>query len=112
MQALFVVCRQRRVRQQRQHRIGHRLASVQVCGKAGAEIFELFDEHRREVDHRPCLRIGFEVRGHVDVVFDGVQISPGQYVLPGQCIPVVRLVHMPEQHHRQTTGTHGSPFKP
>ena len=37
----------------------------------------------------------FQVRRHIDVVLDGVQVGPGQVYCAGAQVPVFRLVHVP-----------------
>ena len=75
---------------------------LQVFSGARRQFLQLLDQHRREIDHGARFRIGFQVRGHIDVVLDRVQISPRQVVLARQCIAVVWLMHMPQQHHRKS----------
>ena len=52
-----------------------------------------------------------QVRGHVGVVLDRVQVGPGQDVLARQRVAVLRLVHVPHQHDRESVrhrvGTRG-----
>ena len=45
-----------------------------------------------------------QVHRHVDVVLDGVQIGPRQHVFVRDQVLVLRLVHVPAQHHSQRLG--------
>ena len=47
-----------------------------------------------------------QVRGHVGVVLDRVQVGPGQHVAAGQRVAVRRLMHVPEQHDWQSRVAH------
>src|ERR1700688_4044793 len=68
---------------------------------ARTDLLELLDQHRREVDHRARSRRRLQVRRHVHVVLDRVQIGPRQYVLTAQGIAVLWLVHVPQEHDGQ-----------
>ena len=68
------------------------------------ELLELLDEHRREIHHGARGRLRLQMRRHVDVVLDGVQVRPGQHVLAREGIAILRLVHVPQQHDRQARG--------
>jgi len=59
----------------------------------------LFQQHRREVHHRTGIRVGFQVRSHVHIILDAVQIDPGEQELPIAVILIIRLVHMPAKYH-------------
>ena len=50
----------------------------------------------------------FQVRGHVAVILDGVQICPRQTVFVGGVIAVVRLVKVPGEYQVKTACLHGS----
>ena len=70
-------------------------------------ILDLFQQHRGEIDHGAGQGLGLQVRGHVRIVLEGMEIDPGQVVLATVRPPVVRLVHVPAQHHRQTRRVQG-----
>ena len=87
--------------EQRQHRIGQRRTAGEVLADAPGDVLELLDEHRTEIDHRARVRVALQMRRHVGVVLDGVQVGPRQRVLAGERVAVMRLVHVPQQDHRQ-----------
>ena len=73
--------------------------------------FNLFQQHRRKVHHGPGIRVGFQVGGHVGVVFDAVQVHPGEQEFAGTLVLIVRLMHVPAKHDRCAVvrGHGGSP---
>ena len=72
-------------------------------------VLELVEQHRDEIDHRPHAGMALQVRRHVRVVLDRVQVDPGQTVLAGAAVAEIRLVHVPEQHQFERFGIgHGA----
>ncbi len=67
--------------EQAQNRIRQMRAVLHVRIDSPRELLQLLDEHRREVHDGARVRLRLEVRSHVDVVLDGVQVRPGQDVL-------------------------------
>ncbi len=70
-----------------------------------AVILDLVEQHRHEIDRAPHAGMAFEVAGHVGVVLERVQQHPGQHEIAAFRVPVVRLVHVPEEgeiSHRAT----------
>ena len=96
-QALGRRARHRVRPEEREHRIGQRRTGLQMLGDAPCDLLELLDEQRGEVDHRARGRVRLQVRRHVGVILDGVQVGPRQRVLAGERIAVLRLVHVPQE---------------
>jgi hypothetical protein len=78
--------------QQAQQRVAE-VAALELC----RIVFELFEQYRHEIDHGTDLRMALQVRGHVAVVLQAVQIGPGQHEVAVAVIAVIRLVHVPEE---------------
>ena len=64
-------------------------------------VLDLLQQDRGEIDHGASLGLGLQVRGHVRVILEGVEVDPRQVELAAARSPVVRLVHVPAQYHRQ-----------
>lgn len=62
--------------------------------------FDLFEQNRGKVDHCPGLRLMLQMRRHIAIILDGVQIHPGKQELPGPHVLIGRLVHVPAKHDR------------
>jgi hypothetical protein len=105
-QALGRCARHRLRTEECQHRIRQRRTGLEVLGDAPCDLLELLDEQRGEVDHRARGRVRLQVRRHVGVILDGVQVGPRQRVLTGERVAVLRLVHVPQQDHRQAWRAH------
>ncbi len=60
-------------------------------------ILELVEQHRGEIDHRAHLGVILQVRSHVAVILDRMQVHPGLGIFAGGVIAVIRLVHVPQQ---------------
>ncbi|MNN15565.1 hypothetical protein D3C81_1286720 [compost metagenome] len=69
------------------------LAVVQLS----AVVLDLLEQHRDEIDRAVHAGVPLQVAGHVGVILERVQQHPGQDELAGLGVPVVRLVHVPEQ---------------
>ena len=111
---LVRVGRRRGRRERLQQRIANRGAVGERRVDLARVILELVEQHRREVDHRPGARLGLEVRGHVHVVLDAVQVGPGLAVDAARRVEVLRLVHVPAEHdlERVVVGGQGQgPFR-
>src|SRR6185312_8941834 len=107
-QALGRLRRHRVGAQERKHGVRQRATGPQVLAHPARDLLELLEQHGREVDHRTRRRVSLQVRGHVGVVLDRVQIGPRQYVLAGERITILWLVHVPQEHDGQTRiGFHG-----
>ena len=70
-------------------------------------VFDLFEQDRSEVHHRPRIRIGLQVRHHVHVVLYSVQIDPGQLVFVVASPAIVGLVHVPAQNDLEAASLSG-----
>ena len=60
-------------------------------------ILDLVEQNRHEIDRAADARMALQVRCHVGIVLDGVQQHPGQDELAAFRMPVVRLMHVPEE---------------
>ena len=60
-------------------------------------ILDLVEQHRHEIHHRPHSRMVLQVRRHVGVVLEGVQVGPRPAEFAAGEVPVIRLVHVPEK---------------
>ncbi len=70
-----------------------------------AVVLDLVEQHRHEIDRAAHAGMALEVAGHVGVVLERVQQHPGQHEIAAFRVPVVRLVHVPEEgeiSHRAT----------
>lgn len=65
------------------------------------DLLNLLDQQGRETDHGAPGWMGLQVCGHVGVVFDGVEVRPGENVLPGERVAILRLMHVPQQNDRE-----------
>ena len=70
---------------------------VPVVRAVGGEGLELHQERRNQVERHPDGRKFAQQRDHPVVVLQGVEANPGEDVLAGDQIFVVRLVHVPEE---------------
>ena len=91
-----------------------------AAGKLLRVILYLIEQHRHKIHHAVDLRMALEMRRHIDIILDGVQIDPGQDEFSGRriasadfcghraMIAIIRLVHVPEKnqvegfHHRES----------
>jgi hypothetical protein len=99
--------RPRCIRQQRENSIGHRTTVAQILRDALCVFIKLLQQHRREIDDCACGGIAFQMRRHVGVILYCVQQRPGECVLAAERVAILRLVHVPQQHHRQPAGYFG-----
>src|SRR5918994_3941012 len=65
------------------------------------QLLELLDQHGSEIYDGARSRVCLEMRGHIGVILDGMQIGPRQHVLTRQGVTILRLMHVPEQHDGQ-----------
>ena len=96
----------------RQQWITDQLAVLQPGLDLRPIIGQLLQQDRGKIDHRPCLRVRLQMGRHIHIVLYAVQIDPRQLVVTMIRPPVVRLVHVPAQHHLQAiafTGHGASP---
>src|SRR5205823_14634256 len=87
-------------------------ARLEMLGDAPRDLVQLLDQERREIHHGARGGAPLEVRRHVGVVLHRVQVGPGQLVLTGERIAVLRLVHVPQQDHRQAGRGGGHVYPP
>ena len=76
-----------------------RVANV-AAGELVGVVLELVEQNRNEVEHATGARVRFQMRRHVAVVLEGVQVGPGEGEITGGVIAIVWLVHMPTEHNR------------
>ena len=82
-------------------RVGQGGAIVKVRRDGRGIGRELLEQDRREVDYRARTGNGLQMRRHIGIVLDRVQIGPRQRELATAKIPVLGLVHVPAQHNVQ-----------
>jgi len=68
-----------------------------ATGELFGVILDLVEQYGHEIDRAADGRVALQVSRHVGVVLDGVQEDPGQQELAAVRMPVVRLVHVPEE---------------
>lgn len=68
-----------------------------IVGLLGGKRLDLHQQRRHEVEGHPNRGKLAEHGDHAPVVLDGVQSHPGQDVLTGGEVLVIRLVHVPQQ---------------
>ena len=95
-----------RLRKQAQQRVAEASA-----GELIGVVLDLIEQYGREVQHHAHARVRFEMRSHVAVVLDGVQVHPGLHEISAGVIAEIGLVHVPQQNqiqpgivHRDTRG--------
>ncbi len=83
-----------------------------VAEHAGLElahvVVDLIEQHRHEIDHRAHARMALEMRRHVGVVLERVQVGPRQREAAAGTIAVIRLVHVPEEDQIEPRRSHGA----
>ena len=63
----------------------------------GGIVVQLPDEGRNEVEGLPDARVILQQGDHVVISLEGVKTHPGEGILPGQGVPVIGLMHVPEK---------------
>src|SRR3954468_22047182 len=70
-------------------------AQQRVAKLSGRElvgvVVQLVEQYRREVQRNAYTRVRLEVRSHVAVILDGVQIHPGLRKFSGRMVAEIRL---------------------
>ena len=77
-------------------RLGHHLEK-RVAGGAGGVVLHLDDQRRHEVEVLVDVGELVQQLDHPVVVLEGMHAHPGQPVVPGDEVLVIRLVHVPEE---------------
>jgi len=101
LQPLTTIGRQHRIGQRRQQGVADTLAVGEEGLDLAGVIVQLLQQGGGEIDHRARLRLGLEMGRHVGVILDGVQIGPRQLILAVRAVAILRLMHVPAQHHVQ-----------
>ena len=70
-------------------------------------VAELFDQTGNQIERRVDARIPSQSLGHVQVVLGRMKSRPRQAELAYLAIPVMRLVHVPQERHVERF-SHGS----
>ena len=79
-QAFLRIFGDHRIRQRAQQRVAQAGTMLQIARQLAGVILDLLQQHRGEIDHRARLRFVFDMRHHVDIILDRMQISPRQAV--------------------------------
>ncbi len=82
--------------------VGGRLEAeveIPIAGTVRREGLELHEQRGDEVERDADARELAKQRNHPVVVLQGMQPHPGENVLPGDEVLVIRLVHVPQEGH-------------